>query len=94
MAGKVGVDASSGGLAGEMTMRSDLGGLIWRLTTDKPNSGSILRRKTCSQLRGEHRLPPHQHHFQLSTAEKEGPGREGMGEVAVTGGARGRREIR
>lgn len=23
-------------------MRSDLGGLIWRLTTDKPNSGSTL----------------------------------------------------
>lgn len=35
MAGRVGMDASSGGLTGGTTMRSDLEGLVWRWATDK-----------------------------------------------------------
>lgn len=40
--GRVGMDASSEGLTGEMTTRSDSGELVWRWATNKPNSQSAL----------------------------------------------------
>ena len=36
------MDASSRDLTGEMTVRSELDGLVWRWVTDKPNSPSAL----------------------------------------------------
>lgn len=40
--GRMGVDASSEGLTGEMTMKSDPGELVWRWATNKLNSQSAL----------------------------------------------------